>query len=423
VRRFIRRAELTWHVIAMLLFMGAIVPSLRDALGRGTSPIEGDPVMRILLGVCYLALGLLAFHPRETLRSGVRNPVLWTLLAWVMLSVLWSGAPDITFRRAAAALLATMYGVMLYVRYPFDTVLRIVGAAVTIAILLSLAAVLLFPAIAIMGSHYGGAWRGVFDHKNTLGGLSALGLVVFGFLIGQSAGIKRWIWAGPALGSVITLTFSQSATAWVIAAMLSLTGLLLALARRIPRRLLPAVISLAAGTVIPAASIFPSLPQVILGAIGKDLTLTGRVPLWRLLLPLAMDRPLAGYGFGAFWLGWAGPSAQVWAVSPWDANYAHNGYLELWLELGFVGLALGLALLALLLVRASRGSLVQPESSRNTFALLFAVYFAAFNIVETAFLESGMGGVFYWIMFVYVVLLMSPSRGKPGHARLGSDHE
>jgi O-antigen ligase len=80
--------------------------------------------------------------------------------------------------------------------------------------------------------------------------------------------------------------------------------------------------------------------------LGRDLTLTGRTNIWNLLTIPILKRPLLGYGFYAFWLGLEGESAQVIRAAHWYFGYAHNGYLEIVLQLGFIGL--GVFLLSLL---------------------------------------------------------------------------
>ncbi|MEL6163185.1 MAG: O-antigen ligase family protein, partial [Cyanobacteria bacterium J06628_3] len=39
----------------------------------------------------------------------------------------------------------------------------------------------------------------------------------------------------------------------------------------------------------------------LLGGMGKDPTLTGRTPMWGMMIKFIMERPWLGYGRGAFW--------------------------------------------------------------------------------------------------------------------------
>src|SRR5207237_978175 len=67
-------------------------------------------------------------------------------------------------------------------------------------------------------------------------------------------------------------------------------------------------------------------------ALGRDATLTGRTDIWAGLLPDLMRQPIFGYGFSGFW--------TVTRISEHEIGQAHNGYLEVCLQLGFVGFLL-----------------------------------------------------------------------------------
>ena len=81
------------------------------------------------------------------------------------------------------------------------------------------------------------------------------------------------------------------------------------------------------------------LPQ-LLSALGRNVTLSGRTEIWSLVLVSIGKRPLLGYGFYAFWLGLRGESARLIVGTNWVFGYAHNGILEIWLQLGLVGVGL-----------------------------------------------------------------------------------
>jgi O-antigen ligase len=77
-----------------------------------------------------------------------------------------------------------------------------------------------------------------------------------------------------------------------------------------------------------------------LAGLGRDVTLTGRTEIWSALMPSIYQQPLLGYGFYAFWLGLTGESGNVIRTVHWFFGYAHNGMLEIVLQLGIVGLGL-----------------------------------------------------------------------------------
>ena len=74
---------------------------------------------------------------------------------------------------------------------------------------------------------------------------------------------------------------------------------------------------------------------MLLHALGRDSTLTGRTDIWRQVLDLHTN-PLVGVGFESFWLGER--LRKIGELYWWQANEAHNGYLETYLNLGLIGL-------------------------------------------------------------------------------------
>jgi O-antigen ligase len=92
---------------------------------------------------------------------------------------------------------------------------------------------------------------------------------------------------------------------------------------------------------------------LILQALGRDVTLSGRTVVWKAVMLSIVKRPWLGYGFYAFWQGAKGESAVIIAMLHWVFGYAHNGILEIALQLGVVGVVLFLASLVQALRNAS----------------------------------------------------------------------
>ena len=65
-------------------------------------------------------------------------------------------------------------------------------------------------------------------------------------------------------------------------------------------------------------------------------------------------RPLLGYGYGGFWRGLSGESGNVISYVGFGVPHAHSGYLNIWLQIGAVGLGLFLASLFIALTKCIR---------------------------------------------------------------------
>jgi O-antigen ligase len=81
---------------------------------------------------------------------------------------------------------------------------------------------------------------------------------------------------------------------------------------------------------------FPLIAELL----GRDSTLSGRTAIWEQVWVAILKHPILGYGFAAFWQGMKGESYNVILALRFVIFHAHNGFLEIWLELGAVGLLL-----------------------------------------------------------------------------------
>jgi O-antigen ligase len=139
-------------------------------------------------------------------------------------------------------------------------------------------------------------------------------------------------------------------------------------------------------------------PGVGLAAtVGRDATLTGRTEIWHQALGLVTN-PLFGTGYESFWLG---PRLeQMWQINWWHPIQAHNGYLEVYLDLGWIGVFL----LAILLLWGCRsvveGFRRNPELGRLRIALF--VIAVLYNLTEHAFRDLHP----VWIMLLLAITAM-----------------
>jgi len=120
---------------------------------------------------------------------------------------------------------------------------------------------------------------------------------------------------------------------------------------------------------------------VVAGFLGRDPTLHGRTGIWDAVLSLQTN-PLLGVGYQSFWMGerlvQVGRLLKVAFL-----NEAHNGYIEIYLNLGAVGVALWLGVFVSTFRKITRGLLTDFDLSRLRLGFFFAIL--AFNYTEAAF--------------------------------------
>lgn len=140
---------------------------------------------------------------------------------------------------------------------------------------------------------------------------------------------------------------------------------------------------------IAAMTILPHM-EPMLNAIGKDATLTGRLPLWTQLLEVIRENhTMVGYGYGHFWLDQeavdmvhAGFSRNSF-MSQMTAG-AHNNLLELWLNTGLIGVT---AFFAMLIIVFSHPRLLPKE--KYLFCLTYMSFYTLVGFTERSWTTYG----------------------------------
>jgi exopolysaccharide production protein ExoQ len=305
------------------------------------SSTAGDMKKQLILLAIYAVCAI--FLARMRVRKFVFLGVwLSTLVAWCFASVLWSTDPDVTLRRCIALAGTVLLGLYLGLRFSFRDLLSLLSKVVGVIIVGSLCVATVAP---LHGLDYAGRLRGVFDHKNDLGGFAALGLLVLTARLWEVRSRERFsiavYWFIAAL-SAISLAFTRSASP-IPVLVFSLLTLFLAHAVRRANRSVVALLPVIAAVVLTMSVALASNSDTLAELLGRDADLSGRTRVWAFGLEMVQKRPLEGYGYGAFWTGDASPGAVFWRSTQLAVPHAHNGYLQLLLDAGAVGLALALA--------------------------------------------------------------------------------
>jgi exopolysaccharide production protein ExoQ len=149
--------------------------------------------------------------------------------------------------------------------------------------------------------------------------------------------------------------------------------------------------------------------QAVTSFFDRDVTLTGRTTIWGTSLLLGMDHPWIGRGFNAFWLGDEGPSGEIRKLAGWDVPSAHNGYLEIWLDLGLCGLAAFLVGFARYFWKSMQYFL-RTEGWEGSWPVLFLTFLAVINLAQSALVSPN---YFFWILYVVISSRLCLVNGKP----------
>jgi exopolysaccharide production protein ExoQ len=319
--------------------------------------------------------------------------LLTALAALPLFSALWSGSIPVTLRRGILVLLSSLLGYHFASYYSSKKQIKTLLYVGATAALASCIFALLLPKFGLDHTAHEGAWRGIFTHKN----LCAFAMVLFiSPLFGseeRSATLPKIAYASVVL---LVLGMTQSRGGWTVClmyvgAMCTLKGL-----GKFKRRdHLPLAMAAVALLTVAAFLMYQNVAS-ILEFLGRDSTFTGRTDIWEAVFDSILRRPLLGYGYGAFWNGLQGESANVILACGWAVPHAHNGFLEVWLQLGMVGLSL---LIGTLVVAIKDFSVCfTPNRPRVVdWYMSLLIIIVLFSFVEPFLLSEQSGG---WVLYV-----------------------
>lgn len=367
--------------------------------------LKGSPVdMAVFLAQIVLGGWVLAGRRMNWARLVSANGALVVYLLYWLVSVAWSDYPFVGFKRWIKDLGNVIMVLIIVTEADPGRAAQIVFARCTcILIPVSVLFIKYYPDFGRYYSKW--TWEpiycGVTTEKNALGSLvlvCGMFLVweIFGAPIRRTSASERVDLAGKVgllLMSFWLISKANSSTALVCWAM----GAALIYVMRLPFALRQVrylgTYALAAAVGLFLFYAVPGLLETVVGALGEDVTFTGRTDLWKDLLSETIN-PLMGTGYQSFWLG---ERAEVlWEKYYFHPNQAHNGYIETYLNGGLLGLACLAGLLVASGASIKRDLMRQVDFSRVRFACLVVAVF--YNWTEAMFSRMSV---------VWVILLLA----------------
>jgi exopolysaccharide production protein ExoQ len=339
-----------WVPVIWLFFLGSRTPSMWLGLSYGAQSLEqGNPLDRTIFSLLTLAASVILVSRSFQLRNFLaRNFALALCLAFALLSVAWSDFPLATFKKWFRDL--GVYMVVLVVLSdprPLEAVRTVLRRVCYLLVPLSIVLIKYYPYLGKTYSPWGGQeYTGVSTSKNMLGAVCLVtGIFFFWDTVTRwhqrrDKRVRRVLLVNIAFIGMILwlLNLSQSTTSTIC---LALGCLVIAAAHCNFGRRHPSWIKALAPTTFLVYLILTlgfGMHGQLSEAVGKSATLSDRTHIWEVLLSVPIN-PLLGTGYQSFWLG---PRVQwVWARLDGDnVLEAHNGYLQIYLDLGLIGLFL-----------------------------------------------------------------------------------
>jgi exopolysaccharide production protein ExoQ len=401
-----------WLPILWLLIVGSRGPSI----WLGVAPpagadvqLDGTPLDRAFFaGILAVGIIVFVFRGRKVVSLLAANWLILGYFGFCLASVLWSDYPGVASKRWVKAIGDLV--MVLIIASEADPVGAFKRVVARVGFILLPVSVLLIKYFPLLGRGYD-PWHGtrynlgVTTNKNTLGMVvlvitlatfwrvwtlfrtkgdnrtrhlvAQATLLAFGISLLSMAN-SATSRAGFALGAFIVVVTSTS------------------FAKRRPGAVHAIVLTI---VIVGVGLMLAGGGAVITNALGRDSTLTGRTGIWNELLPM-VPNPVVGAGFESFWLGTRLDAIR--AANPGNPlNEAHNGYLEVYLNLGCIGLLLIGSILITGYKRAA--STFRRDPSFGSLLLAYVAVAGIYSVTEAGFRNLCL----MWIFFLFTVVAAS----------------
>jgi len=410
-----RTSKVLWIPLIWLLINGSRTVStwlhVGPTISQAEQYAEGNPLDATVFGI-LIASGMMVLNlrSRKVISFIQQNLPILLFFSYCALSILWSDYPYVSLKRWIKAIGdIVMILIVLTDQNPQAATKRLLTRAAFVLLPLSLLFIFYYPNL---GSVYDLGDRttyyfGVTTTKNLLGmtclvcGLGALWAFIDAYeyrkmphrarhLIAYSVMFASAIWLVVKADSMTSLSCLAMGSAVLIITMQRWVTS--------STKSMHAVIGAAVG--LPLFAVFLDTAGSLLHALGRNTTLTGRVGIWKAVLSLQTN-PMLGTGFESFWLG--SRLQRVWDMTATGIQEAHNGYIEVYLNLGWFGLLLLGVAIVTAYRRAFTLSLRDPHAGRIRLAFLTAG--VIYSLTEAGFRMMSP----IWIAFLLAITIVPAS--------------
>ncbi|QGG95998.1 O-antigen ligase family protein [Actinomarinicola tropica] len=310
--------------------------ALLVAVMAGFGALEFVKPKMYLLLLIAATVGMILLGPiRQLGRLVISLPVL-AYLSWWVASYMWTFNEWVWVRDTQDIIPTIVCLTAIVSLMPLAEVRRGLVLACQVTIAWNVLWTLMSPGLAM--NHMDGTpgWRGSFIHKNGMAPFMLFAVITFAYL--ERRPFVRNASIAVALAFVV---LSQSTTSLVVGTMLLVFAWFIRQLSASPKETWSFLLTL--GSTIGFAVAYlgvVNLPTLV-GAAGKDPTLTSRTEIWANSLEAIGRRPWSGYGIGGVWINNdAEPTRTILRGLGFIVYHAHNGFIEILLQLGIIGLAL-----------------------------------------------------------------------------------
>ncbi|OQX82470.1 hypothetical protein B6D60_12165, partial [candidate division KSB1 bacterium 4484_87] len=342
-------ADVSFFVFLFFAFFGTSMPF--QARNYDVQQIGSSNLINQVVYTLLFLLAAISVLPKlkQLIELIKKEQFLSLFLFWCTLSIVWSNYSFIALKRLFQ--FYTVVIICLSVLLHHDSLVAIMKhfkILLSIYLVLTLIAVLTIPGASDPTSY---SWRGLTPSKNLLGQSALISILIWFNSIKQGNLPNKLISIFMLIISLILLFGSLSMTSISVFFIIVCLAILFKTERSLFYKLgignsYSAMVLIAVGftffvTYYTAPEVLTALPE----SFGKDATFTGRTELWSDIFQEVKNQFILGHGFNSFW-GINNPNLYyLYQKYIWLPNQAHNGYLDILIDVGIIGLLLFIGLI------------------------------------------------------------------------------
>jgi len=268
----------------------------------------------------------------------------------------------------------------------------------------------------------GGPIQGLFGNSTLFGFTALLGLIVFAtqLVSKHTALVRGWFWVVLSI-ALIVLTRSATVTVALIVVAIALAFALWA--RRWENKNRTPIYTTATALILAGVGVVLFARDWLFSLLGKSSDLTGRLETWQKVSVLAEQRPAFGWGWVSYWAPWVEPFKSLDTKNGIQVMHAHNAWLDVWLQLGVIGLILFALIVFSTFWQTWFHAVDRPRRFVNEtlpftpstlLPFLIIVALIAQSLTESRILIEG-----GWLLLTYAAVSMGRGIGSENHKKIG----
>ena len=374
-----------WEQVAALIVVVMLTQALIGPVFAPTQ--EETPVLRLVwLPVYAIIAGLCLWRWERLVRVWPAILMLILMVLHALASKYWSIDPGVTQRRVIALAITGAFSIYLGAAFRGAQLPRLLMMGGLLMGIGSLIMVFAFPAIGVHQAENFGLWRGLWYEKNQMGiVMVATGMAAAAVLAAEDRIDPLALFTIALCTGLMLMTQSKTS---LLCMFIGLGGIGALWAMRKGGAAF-AIVCIWLGVILVASAsyLFITNRELVLQALGKDPSLTGRTDIWAALMRMVDQQPWTGFGYSAFWGRDSIPALMIREETQWPVPSAHNGWIDLLVQLGWPGAILVGGVIAV----ATIGTLFRISvagAREGYYSIAYLVVFLLLSLSESVLLNQ-----------------------------------